>query len=137
MVFGNAYLIGVKELFHNVFIITFNPAGGVILGRFKSDRNVELGADTVSHNLKLQGADNADNPFGADNRFENAGTAFFGNLLQGVAEVFGFERIKRTDAFQKFRRKARNTGKMQFFAFGQGVADTELSVVGIPMMSPA
>ena len=36
VVFGNAYLIGVKELFHNVFIITFNPAGGVILGRFKS-----------------------------------------------------------------------------------------------------
>ena len=121
MVLGNAGLVGIKKLLEFVFIFAGYPAGRVVRCRLKHDRNVEFGADTVSHNFKLQGADNADDIFRTDDRFENTGAAFFGDLLKCRAEVFGFERVKRPDAFEQFRGKGRNTGEVDFLPFGQGV----------------
>ena len=81
MVRTNVHGIAVLKLFPFGFVVTADPAGSEILGRLKHYRQIEFIFNPVGHYLKLQNADNADNPFGADYRFENAGAAFFGNLF--------------------------------------------------------
>ena len=61
--------------------------------------------------------------------FAGGGGTFLSELLQGAAEMFGFHGIIGPDVLQIFRRKAWYAGKMQLFAFGQRVADMQISVI--------
>ena len=60
---------------------------------------------------------------------KNTCRAFFGQLLQALAQLLGLERVLQAHAAEQFRGEVRNTREAQRLAFGEGVADLDGAMV--------
>lgn len=61
--------------------------------------------------------------------FRHLGSAFFGQLLQALAQFVGFQRITQSHATKQFGGEVRDAGEAQGVAFAEGFADLEGAVV--------
>ena len=62
--------------------------------------------------------------------FEHLRETFFGQILKGAAQLFDFGAVWQAHPTQHFRRKGWQTCELHLLAFGEGVADTNGTMVG-------
>ena len=129
MVCCNMLLIG-RGKFINSKFFSGHPAGGGKLAGFKTHWQTIFQLNAAGQNFKLQRANNADDKSGPETGFKNLRGPFFCKLHQGFFKMLCFHRIACAAALKQFRCKRGDARNPQGFAFGQGISDAQLSVVG-------
>ena len=122
-------LVFVGKGFQRLVVRRFYPARGGDVHPFKLAIDVVFAFQPLFDDVKLQHADRAEDEVVADERLEELGRAFFAQLLQPFQERFHFQRVFQANAAEEFRREVGDAGELQFFAFGEGVADADGAVV--------
>ena len=111
MVFSHGRWARISEAFNLSCIATFKPTCRMKRTCFELDRYIVFRADAVREDIKLQSADDANDPVWIHNRLENAGGTLFGNLQKGTSKMFCLHWVFRANLTHQFRRKARDTGE--------------------------
>ena len=129
MIVADVGVVGGDKLIHRK-LGAADPACRGELADLKPHRQAVFQFDSAGQNLELQRAHNPNDIARPKRRFEHFCGAFFGELHQCLFKMFGFHRIAGATVLQQFGCKAGNTVDLDHFAFGQRVADAQLSVVG-------
>ena len=136
-VYGGAFAVfahGAAVLFDEGFqaglVFGEDPAGGLKGGGFEGDGDGVFLFDAAGEDVELQHADDTNDPVGAGGRAEDLGDAFFGEIFEGFAHLFGAHGVGEADAAENFRSEVWDAGEAEGFAFGERVTNAQGAVVG-------
>ena len=119
----------VGEFLELLLVTALDPTRRVDGDRLVGTLDLVFLLQATGDHVELQHTDGAKDDVVAAFREEHLGRAFFGQLLQALAQLLGFQRVLEAYAAEQFRGEVRDTGEAQGFAFAEGVADLDGAVV--------
>ena len=117
------------ELAQLLLVVARHPAGQGVAERLVGGVHPVLGLEPGHGHLELEHAHRAENVVVADDRPEHLHRALLGHLQQPLLQLLHLQRVLQHHPAEVFGREVGDTGELERFLVGEGVADLDGAVV--------